>query len=436
MKRYRIITLGCKVNQCESAALGHLMENAGWNCSPENDSPDVIVINTCSVTGRAAMQSRQAIRQAIRRYPAARVIATGCYAQTAAGELQAIEGIERIVGHNDKMRIAEMVSCTEDVVTHSEKHMPSDTACAFTALPAVDNRERTRAFLKIQDGCDTRCTYCIVPHARGHSRSMPLEDARAHLCRLGSDGIREVVLTGIHLGAYGNDLKPATSLAGLLARIVCERPVDRIRLSSIEPTEVDGRIVEMMADPKGPLCRHFHIPLQSGDNGILRRMGRPYGREQFVRIIEDIQHNVPDVAIGLDVMAGFPGETDEAFLNTYHLVEALPVGYLHVFPFSPRKGTPAAGFENKVPQSVIKERCRRLRVLGAKKKAEFYRKCLGQTVTVLIETAADAQTGHPAGLSDNYVPVVIPGAQVRENTLVTVRIESIQEDGTIIGRAG
>lgn len=434
MKPFCIITLGCKVNQCESAALGNLLEEDGWRGCLNGESPDAVIVNTCTVTSRAAMQSRQAIRQAVRRYPGAKIIVTGCYAQTAAEEIGTIEGVDLIVGHDDKMRIAGLAADPADPASRSPVHLRSDPSGTFTALPAVDRRERTRAFLKIQDGCNTRCTYCIVPYARGRSRSMPVRDVQTHLRRLGADGIREVVLTGIHLGAYGLDLHPPADLAGLVADLTAAPPVDRMRLSSIEPTEVSPRLVEMMQDPRGVLCRHFHIPLQSGDDTILRRMGRPYRQEAFARTVTDIQRRIPDAAIGLDVMAGFPGETEEAFQNTYRLIEDLPVTYLHVFPFSPRKGTPAAAFKQKVPQRVAKERCRRLRALGEKKKAAFYRNMAGRTLTVLIETSANGKTECPAGLSDNYIAVTLPGARVRENTLVRVRVEGVAADGTATGR--
>jgi threonylcarbamoyladenosine tRNA methylthiotransferase MtaB len=431
--KHRIITLGCKVNQCESAAIGRLLEATRWECAKEGDCPDAIIINTCTVTGRAAMQSRQAIRQAIRNHPTARVIVTGCYAQTAADEVLAIAGVDRVLKQQDKMRIADLLSSPCAFEDACEKPLP-ESPCTFSALPAVDRPDRTRAFLKIQDGCNARCTYCIVPSARGRSRSMPVQDVHTHLARLGTDGLREVVLTGIHLGAYGLDLQPCASLTELLAGIVEKPQVDRVRLSSIEPTEMDDRILDCVLASKGALCRHFHIPLQSGDNQVLRRMGRPYDREKFAAIIEAIAHRLPDACIGVDVMAGFPGETEAAFLNTHHLIASLPISYLHVFPFSPRKGTPAAAFDQKVPQSVAKERCRLLRVLGAEKRSAFYKKMAGHKLKVLIETAWDEKTGFASGLSDNYIPVKVMDKPVQANTLIDVHIEGVAEDGAVIGK--
>jgi threonylcarbamoyladenosine tRNA methylthiotransferase MtaB len=432
MKTYRIITLGCKVNQCESAAMGHLLEAHGWKRTSKVELPDVLVVNTCTVTSKAAMQSRQAIRQAIRNHPDAKVVVTGCYAQTAADEVRVIEGVDQIIGHSDKMRIADLLSmCAPGGCLTGQTASPHDQAI-FPAMPAVADQARTRAFLKIQDGCNTRCTYCIVPHARGRSRSMPPEDVRAHLSRLGAAGLREVVLTGIHLGAYGMDLDPSTHLTALLTSLVDTPSVDRIRISSIEPTEIDSRMVPLINHPDRLICRHFHIPLQSGANKLLQRMGRPYDREFFKQTIEEIHHHIRDVAIGVDVIAGFPGESEEDFMQTYGLIESLPVSYLHVFPFSPRKGTPAAAFRDKVPQKVTKERSHRLRDLGEKKRSAFHRSMIGRTLTVLIEKV-DQSTGYASGLSDNYVQVFIPGINVKENSLVTVHIESIDQDGTVHG---
>lgn len=433
MKRFHIVTLGCKVNQCESAAMGHLLQSAGLEQSREG-APDVVVINTCTVTGKAAMQSRQAIRRLRRHHPNAQIVVTGCYAQTAPDEIMAIEGIARVVGHADKMRIAEILSVPRDCQQPLSMPGPAlDPACPFASLPSVSREGRTRAFLKIQDGCNTRCTYCIVPHARGSSRSMPVADVRRHVQALGEEGILEVVLTGIHLGAYGTDLRPAVRLTELLAMLIREPTgVARFRISSIEPTEVDDRLMDLLDHSGAHLCRHLHIPLQSGDNNVLRRMGRPYTREQFAQTISAINRRIPEAAIGVDVMAGFPGESEEAFDNTCRLIEALPFTYLHVFPYSPRKGTPAAGFKPRVPESVAKERCRKLRQLGDAKRAAFHHAQVGQILSVVIESEAGEKQGLAQGWSDNYVPVAID-ASVKANTLVNVRVSGIAADGKAIG---
>ncbi len=435
MTSYLIITLGCKVNQCESAALGHALETTGYVRSDGMGAPDVIVVNTCTVTGKAAMQSRQAIRQARRRHPAARIVVTGCYAQTAPDEIKAIAGVDMIVGHDDKLRIADLLAREHrgaDALPFV--HHRSVYGCNFSSMPSVAFEDRTRAFLKIQDGCNTRCTYCIVPYARGQSRSMPVQDVLDHMHSLADKAVREVVLTGIHLGVYGVDLTPSTSLATVIETILANTAIERIRLSSIEPAEVEERIVALTANSGGRVCRHFHIPLQSGDNDVLRRMGRPYTREVFFDLVSRIHAHVPGAAIGVDVMAGFPGESEAAFDNTYQLLERLPITYLHVFPYSPRKGTPAATYPHKVPESTAKERCRRLRNLGDRKRTAFYHSMIGQRLDVLTETRTDPETGQALGLSDNYIPVAVVDGDVEANRMISVRITAIAPDGRAVGR--
>ncbi len=430
MKRFTTITLGCKVNQCESAAICQRLSDSGLQAVHDQIKPDVVVINTCTVTGKAAMQSRQAVRQAIRKYPQAQIIVTGCYAQTAPEEIQAMPGVDLVVGHEDKLRLDEVISRgAPNLSPLGPRSRTEGDSCEFSALPSIAREDRTRAFLKIQDGCNTRCTYCIVPYARGNSRSMPPAEVLDHLRQLGRDGIKEVVLTGIHLGAYGSDFRPPMPLPVLLQSINAEGPVHRIRLSSIEPTEVDSRLIELIAFSHGKLCRHLHIPLQSGDDTILRRMGRPYSREQFAQVIKEIHRQMPEAAIGVDVMAGFPGETDEAFENSYHLIEELPVTYLHVFPFSARKGTPAAGFKPKVPERISKDRCLRLRLLGQAKQKAFYQSMVGRHLEVLIESN---ENGRAKGWSDNYLPVIIPEVLVEANHLVMTQIIGLNSEGEVV----
>ncbi|MGD9006791.1 MAG: tRNA (N(6)-L-threonylcarbamoyladenosine(37)-C(2))-methylthiotransferase MtaB [Desulfobacteraceae bacterium] len=435
MKRFHITTLGCKVNQCESAALSSIFESCGGSAAQTIDQSEIVVINTCTVTGKAAMQSRQAVRQAIRRNPNATIVVTGCYAQTAPQEIQTIKGVDLIVGHADKLRIAEF-ACFRQQEAQSPMLIRKSIrqAAHFDAMPSVSPLKRTRAFLKIQDGCDAFCTYCIVPHARGRSRSMPVADVAQHIATLTADGFQEVVLTGIHLGVYGQDLTPPTSLAALLSRLAHETNRPRIRISSIEPTEIEAALINLAADPQSCVCPHFHVPLQSGDNDVLKRMGRPYTREMFAEAIMTVRQALPNAAIGVDIMAGFPGESDEAFEHSYELIRTLPITYLHVFPFSPRKGTPAATFSNKISDSVVKVRSQRLRELGEKKKTGFFQSQIDRTVTILIETNRDHGTGMARGLSDNYIPVSIPDSELVENTFVDVRIVQVRSDGCVIGK--
>lgn len=435
MKRFHITTLGCKVNQCESAALSSMLESDGGSVAQNIDQSDIVVINTCTVTGKAAMQSRQAIRQAIRRTPNATIIVTGCYAQTAPQEIQTIKGIDLIVGHAHKFRIAELARFQQPEAESPRLILKSiHQAKQFDVMPSVSPRSRTRAFLKIQDGCDAFCTYCIVPYARGRSRSMPVADVAQHIAKLTVDGFQEVVLTGIHLGVYGQDLTPPTSLAAVLSQMAHGTNMPRIRISSIEPTEIEASLINLVADPQSCVCPHLHVPLQSGDNDVLKRMGRPYTCEMFAEAIMTVHRMLPNAAIGVDIMAGFPGESDEAFEHSYKLIQTLPVTYLHVFPFSPRKGTPAEKFSGKISDSVVKARSQLLRKLGEKKKTEFLQSQIDRIVTVLVETTQDLATGFARGLSDNYIPVFIPDSGLVENTFVNVRVVEVTSDGRVIGK--
>jgi threonylcarbamoyladenosine tRNA methylthiotransferase MtaB len=430
---FRITTLGCKVNQYESDAIAQRLKDLGCVPAGAEDPADLCIINTCTVTQKASMQSRQAVRQFIRSNPQAHIVVTGCYAQTEPDELKKIDGVHHIIGHGDKHNIP-------DIVLSQEKGLPSPSLIRknilhehhFKQIPVTVLGNRTRPFLKIQDGCDTFCTYCIVPYARGRSRSMPLESVLKHIRSLNRAGFHEVVLTGVHLGAYGLDLSPKTSLTTLLDRIRESNNMDRVRLSSIEPHELTQDIIDLVTKTE-IFCDHFHIPLQSGDDQILERMHRPYTSSFFIDLILKIKDQVPDAAIGVDILIGFPGETEKAFENTYSLIEKLPISYLHVFPFSPRPGTPAGKYSQKVPQKTIKARCEKMRQLGNKKKRVFYETIMGKTVEVLIESKRDKATSLLKGITSNYIPVHVIGEDDLFNTLVQVNIEKIIKNNTVFG---
>jgi threonylcarbamoyladenosine tRNA methylthiotransferase MtaB len=422
-KTFKIITLGCKVNQCESATLREALIRTGWAPAERGGSADVNIVNTCIVTQRASYQSRQAIRKAIRENPSALTAATGCYAQTFPEELSRIEGLDLVAGNALKGHL-------HRILQECRKGVP---AClsegdfnAFLSEESLPLSERTRSFLKIQDGCDSFCTYCIVPYSRGPLRSLDPLKGITLLRSLSEEGYKEVVLTGIHLGKYGVDLSPATSLKDLLTRIGKERLPLRIRLSSIEPKEVVPELIRMAASEEW-FCRHFHIPLQSGDNDILKRMNRNYTSEEYARLVESIHSQIPLAAIGADLMAGFPGEEDKAHRNTYELVKDLPVSYFHVFPFSPRQGTAAWDFKDKVDEREIKRRAEALRVLGQKKREHFYRSCTGNTFQVLAEGLDRSGMGMIKGLSDNYLPVLFPFSREIRNEMIPVRIDKVEK---------
>jgi threonylcarbamoyladenosine tRNA methylthiotransferase MtaB len=432
--KFRITTLGCKVNQYESDAIAEQLKNSGCVPAPSENQADLSIINTCTVTHKASMQSRQAIRQNIRSNPKARIVVTGCYAQTEPDEILKIDGVHTVIGHGDKHKIPEIVrsSPIENYrrPTLFQRNISSEHE--FKQVPVTVFGDRTRPFLKIQDGCDTFCTYCIVPYARGRSRSMAPENVLENISHLRHAGYHEVVLTGVHLGAYGLDLSPKSNLAGLLSRINESSPTHRVRLSSIEPHELTEDILTLVAETD-VFCDHFHIPLQSGDDFVLKKMHRPYTRSFFRDLIFKINSLIPDAAIGVDAMIGFPGETEKAFENTYSLIEKLPVTYLHVFPFSVRKGTPASKYPQQVDSRTIKTRCEKMRTLGNQKKQAFHKKFIGKKVEILIESKRDESTGSFKGITSNYIPVRINGSNHCVNTIVSARIDRVGRDHTVFG---
>ncbi len=425
MSTFNILTLGCKVNRFESDSIALSLKNEGWSPVNAAEQSDLFIINTCTVTGKAAMQSRQAIRSAIRTNPNARIIVTGCYAQIDPDEINKIEGVHTVVGHSEKLNIPDMVN-SDNIRPHTNPVAAGNIRKPnnFKQIPWTLVGNRTRPFLKIQDGCNSFCTYCIVPHARGSSRSMPPDDVIKNIINIHKAGFQEIVLTGIHLGCYGLDLSPETTLLNLMRDIEKSRLLNRVRLSSIEPMELTDEIITLVAESRR-FCNHFHIPLQSGDNIILSKMGRPYNRSFFKELALKIHDLIPYAGIGVDILIGFPGETDEAFENTYALIKALPVTYLHVFPFSPREGTPAADFPGRIAHAIIKARCKKMRDLGIKKKTAFYKSLIGMKTNVLIEGKRDMASGSLRGLSENYAPVLVDGKDELINTVITVKIENL-----------
>ena len=430
--RVAITTLGCKVNQYESAAIGEALSQRGYTMVPFSATADCYIINTCTVTARTNYQSRQIIRQAIRKNPEAVVVVTGCYAQTASAEIAEIPGVTLIAGHSEKEQIPDLIGHLLKNQLEVRVGNIQETR-QFSSLELTRFQDHTRAFLKIQDGCNAWCSYCIVPSARGRSRSLAADKVMENLTRLGRTGYREVVLTGIHLGAYGHDFSPTFSLVDLLHKVEEQRPVERLRLSSIEPTEISDDLISLL-QRSALLCPHLHIPLQSGDDAILSRMKRHYTASFFKTLLEKLSASIPDLAIGIDVIAGLPGEDDTAFEHTVQLIEALPVSYLHVFPYSVRSGTPAAGMPNQVPPDEKKKRAEILRNLGNRKREAFARRFQDRCLRVLVEKRRERKSNLMKGFSDNYLPILLTNSDISQvNQLVNVRIEGI--DGTrILGR--
>jgi threonylcarbamoyladenosine tRNA methylthiotransferase MtaB len=419
-----LCTLGCKVNQCETAYLEERLRGAGYRIVPFSGPADLYCLNTCAVTARAAMESRQLLRRALRQNPEARVVVTGCYAQIARAEIARIPGVSLILGSTEKLALLEhlagpMSAAVPTVRVGDPRATGSPQSLALNAFAG-----RTRAFLKIQDGCDASCSYCIVPHARGRSRSIPAAPVLEQVERFLAGGFQEIVLTGIHLGQWGQDLEPPWRLISLLGDIFERCPPPRLRLSSLEPGEITGEFLDRMAsEPR--LCPHLHVPLQSGDASILGRMNRTYHPLFYRDLVRDAVARIPGLAVGADVLVGFPGETDAGFRNTYRLLESLPLAYLHVFPFSPRPGTPAALMKGKVPPPVIRTRSALLRELDRAKRLAFMGRFVGTVRPVLLEGRSAAGGGR-LGFSDNYIPVLVKAGALGENRLLPARFEAIQ----------
>lgn len=423
-------TLGCKVNQYESAAIIAALVNHGFSHVPDTTIADLYIVNSCTVTGRSDYQTRQLIRRATRKNPSAPVIVTGCYAETNAKALRALEGVRLIIGNRAKDRIVEAILRLRNGECLSEDASSPTWPRYFP--PPAPLPGRTRVGLKIQDGCASFCHYCIVPYARGPVRSLPPKEVLDRMATLLQGGRKEITLTGIHLGTYGKDFDDHVTLDELLAMIVARYPRIRLRLSSLEPCEVTPRLLTLITGGQ-TICPHLHLPIQSGDDEVLRRMNRNYDSKFIRNLVWGITDSCPEMTIGADVMVGFPGESATAFAHTYALLEELPIAYLHVFPYSPRPGTPAAAFPDHISATEKKRRVEVLRRLDRRKRETFMERFLGRPLEVLVEHRWDRQTGWMKGFSRNYLPVAIRGlTEENANTIQTV-IPMRIEGGVVIG---
>jgi len=424
-KRVAISTLGCKVNQYESAALAALFRKRGYKVVEFGDAADVYVINTCTVTHLSDRKSRQLIRRAVGANPKALIAVTGCYAQISPGEVLEIPGVDLVVGTRDRAKLVDLV---EKAVKGRE---PVNAVChyekddEFEEIPSLPLGRRSRAFLKIQDGCNNFCTYCIVPYARGPLRSRRPEKVLEAASELVQAGFKEIVLTGIHTGSYGHDLGENITLAELLSQIAAIPGLSRLRLSSIEPNDITIELVETLSSSP-VFCRHLHVPLQSGDDQVLQRMGRRYTTWEYARLVDVLRENIPDLGLTTDVMVGFPGETDENFNNTYQFVRKISFSRLHVFKYSPRRGTPAFDFPDQVEPPVKEERSRKLIELGDRLAAVFAASLLGKKLEVLVERQLQGENGLYEGLTDNYVRVIFSGREGLRGEMVVVKAEKVR----------
>ena len=406
MAKIAFYTLGCKVNQADTASMENLFLRSGHQLVSFDGEADVYIINTCVVTNTGQRKSRQTIHRAIRKNPNALIVVTGCYPQTAAEEVKAIAGVDMIIGNQDRAQIVQLV---EERLAHRQ----TDTldavhkltaSTAFEEMAAGDITDKTRAFLKIQEGCNQFCTYCIIPYARGPLRSRSLESIRTETQRLISAGFKEIVLIGIHLGCYGKENPDGPTLYDAVKTVLDVPGVQRLRLGSLESVEVEPRLLTLMQED-ARFCRHLHLPLQSGCDKTLQAMHRPYTTAKFKTLLADIKTKVPDIAITTDVIVGFPGETEADFETTCKFSESCGFSKMHIFPFSARKGTPAEKFAGAVTEAVKKERADILGRIDETMHKAFLQAMVGQTAEVLFEQPAGED--YFEGLTGNYQRVFV-----------------------------
>jgi threonylcarbamoyladenosine tRNA methylthiotransferase MtaB len=425
IKTVAIATLGCKVNQYDSATIAGMFYRRGYQIVDFSQPADVYVINTCTVTQTGDRKSRQLIRRAIKNNPVAFIVVTGCYAQVFPGEVMAIPGVDLVIGTQERGQIIDLIE------TAARQNGPLNIvqnvfqAKEFEELSSAPILSgRVRAFLKIQEGCSNYCSYCIVPYARGALKSRRPENILAEARRLIEEGFKEIVVTGIHVGAYGCDRQGNINLARLLTFLVELPGLVRLRLSSVEPLDVTSELIAVVATHE-KICRHFHIPLQSGDDMVLKRMNRHYTVKYFRKLIQEIRRNIPEVAVTTDVMVGFPGETNEQFTNTFHFVEEMAFSRLHVFKYSSRQGTPAAKMPDQVPAAVKEERSKQMISLGNKLARSFALNFLDRQVEVLVEESLREFPGLCEGLTSNYLRVIFPASGELRTKLVKVNTSEI-----------
>ncbi len=431
MKKVAIHTLGCRANQLESSIISDKFVELGWEVVKFSEVADVYVINTCTVTGKSDNESRYYARKARKTNPNAKIILCGCYTQVAPEEAAQLEEVDLVLGNSEKLEMVEFIT-NESVFGQKNKVFVSDIMQKnkFQDKVVFSASGRTRANIKVQDGCNFRCAYCIVPYARGKSRSNELSNVINQVNEITKQGFQELVLSGIHLGQWGLDFNPKTNLSELIKEIEKIESLKRFRLSSIDPMEFSDELIETITNSE-KFCRHLHISLQSGNNAILKAMKRRYTVEYYTELMEKLCKNIPNLAIGSDIIVGFPGETQEQFEETYENLRKLPVSYIHVFSYSKRKGTPAAIMENQVPENIKKERNKKLTELAKAKNYEFRKSFIGKELKVLIELARDKKTNMLKGLTDNFIPVLIDGNDTLMNKIITVKIIEVNQDNTI-----
>lgn len=429
-KKVAFYTLGCKLNFSETSTIARSFEQEGFERVDFENPADVYVINTCSVTDNADKRFKSIVKQAQKANEDAFIIGVGCYAQLKPEELAAVDGVDLVLGATEKFKVTDYLNDLTKNEIGEVHSCEIDEADFYVGSYSIG--DRTRAFLKVQDGCDYKCTYCTIPLARGISRSDQLENVLQNAKEIAAQDIKEIVLTGVNIGDYGKgefgNKKHEHTFLDLVKALDEVEGIERLRISSIEPNLLKDETISFVSQSKC-FVPHFHIPLQSGSNELLKLMRRRYQRELYVDRVMQIKQEMPDACIGVDVIVGFPGETDELFLETYQFLNELPISYLHVFTYSERDNTLAAEMEGVVPLKVRKKRSKMLRGLSVKKRRAFYESQLGKTKTVLFE--GENKEGYIHGFTENYVKVKLPWNPYLVNTLQQVQLKNIDEDGLV-----
>jgi len=417
-------TLGCKLNFSETSTISRLFKDNGFEVVNFNSDADIYVINTCSVTSHADKKCKQAIRKIQHNNPTAYVAVVGCYAQLKANEIASTLGVDLVLGTNEKFNILNYI---DDL---SKNETPQVYSCKIESVDRFDSShseaDRTRSFLKVQDGCDYSCSYCTIPLARGKSRNKKISDLVCEASKIGQSGIKEIILTGVNIGDFGKST--GENFYDLLKALEKVEEIERIRISSVEPNLLKDKIIELVSKSQ-KFLNHFHIPLQSGCNKILAKMQRRYNRELFQARIEKIKQLMPDAFIGVDVIVGFPGETDEYFEDTYQFLKNIDASFYHVFSYSERPNTKSASFSDKVPQKIIHERSKLLHQLAEKKQKAFYQKNLGKKANVLFES--NNKNGLMFGFTEHYIKVEIPFNRSLIGEIKPVRLIKLSKSGNV-----
>jgi len=424
-KKVAFYTLGCKLNFSETSTIGRAFEEAGYAKVKFDDTPDIFVINTCSVTENADKKCRQLVKKAMKVNPNGFVAIIGCYAQLKPQDIAAIPGVDIVLGANEKFNIVEHIESLDKLdETIIENESIKETR---DFVPAFSMGDRTRSFLKIQDGCDYFCTFCTIPLARGKSRNASIAETIAEARKIAQTEIKEVVLTGVNIGDFGQGSDE--NFFELTKALDTVEGIDRFRISSIEPNLLSDEIIEFTLNHSKRFVPHFHIPLQSGSDKLLKKMRRKYESALFANRVRSIKEKNPETCIGMDVIVGFPGETDEDFMDTVNFLKDLDISYLHVFTYSERANTTAVKLGDPVPMNIRKERSKQLHLLSHKKKRAFYEENIGRVKTVLFEQ--EDNEGVMYGFTDNYVKVKLPYDEKLANTLQSVKLNEIDRDGIV-----